>query len=212
MLEATGEILLETSQSGHRTAKIGHLYLHSKYNPIGEARAFIKAHFPPEGFDQEVLVLGIGLGHHVAELLSYLDENTQIAVVASNKNLVELAQQIYGKNFDDNRVQIFYHCSPEEFFFNEKFLEFLSLRPKIVIHSNSFKVFTNFYKSFFSFRSSNQIDEVVSKNFSWLLGVTPPKGELGLKSLLEVIQQKENPTDSEQLIMTTYEFCLNGKS
>ncbi|UXH43432.1 DUF115 domain-containing protein [Rossellomorea vietnamensis] len=55
---------------GHKTVKVNHdgkeYYLHSRYNPIKEASSWVNG--LPRILQDEIIVIGLGLGYHIAEL------------------------------------------------------------------------------------------------------------------------------------------------
>ncbi|MHB1011375.1 MAG: CgeB family protein [Desulfobacteria bacterium] len=57
------------SKAGPPSLKAGGIALHSIYDPVREARDWVKYHHDEIGNASEVVVLGFGLGYHVAELL-----------------------------------------------------------------------------------------------------------------------------------------------
>ena len=81
-----GTSLTEPSKSRFPTLKIntekGFFYLHSKYDPIKEAATLIKD-FKSEK-DDIIVVLGIGLGYHLFELLKKFPNNLFIVFEADN--------------------------------------------------------------------------------------------------------------------------------
>jgi spore maturation protein CgeB len=89
--ELTGLALPDTMEcqegrSGDPTLKIGDIFLHSRYRPREEAKRLIDS----AGLDlnRPVLVVGLGLGYHVLELL---ERGATVAVVEADRAVASLA-------------------------------------------------------------------------------------------------------------------------
>lgn len=89
------EILLERGRKGFLTAKVQNLYLHSRYDPNEEAQRLIDS----AALDnyRPVLVIGLGLGYHVLELLQ---RGFRVAVVEPSPFLAKVALESTLKDAD----------------------------------------------------------------------------------------------------------------
>ena len=85
---ANNFLSLEETRNGQNTIKVNGIYLHSKYDPIKEAISFVNANIEEDQNTSGYLVLGLGLGYHVAELANRT--NKQITVLEPNKELYNL--------------------------------------------------------------------------------------------------------------------------
>ncbi|HNR36364.1 MAG TPA: glycosyltransferase [Candidatus Hydrogenedentes bacterium] len=81
-------IVMIAGRGGDATIKMGNVFLHSRYNPREEATRLIDS----ANLDAKrpVLVLGAGLGYHVAELL---DRGIEAAVIEFNPAVARLAAE-----------------------------------------------------------------------------------------------------------------------
>ncbi|MCP4642823.1 MAG: glycosyltransferase [bacterium] len=79
-------LTLEASRSGEPTLKMGGVYLHSRYRPAEEAARLVSS----ADLDTEapVIVLGLGLGYHVLELVS---RGYRVVVLEPDPAVVRLA-------------------------------------------------------------------------------------------------------------------------
>ncbi|GED14544.1 motility associated factor glycosyltransferase family protein [Aneurinibacillus migulanus] len=77
-----------SSREGHPTAKIGSFYLHSRYNPIQEAKKFIEAQWNED--EQEIALYGLGFGYHIVEALERIQPEQTLYVFELNIQLFSL--------------------------------------------------------------------------------------------------------------------------
>ena len=65
------------------TLKIEGIFLHSKYDPIKEAKIFAESNI--KNFKGEnLIIIGLGLGYHILETLKVLDNNVRVIVFEEN--------------------------------------------------------------------------------------------------------------------------------
>jgi len=86
--------VVSDSQSGHPTlihinSKGDRKYLLSKYNPLQEAEKFIKNSNIAD--HTNFIILGMGLGYQVLELIKHIPESSKIIIIESDKKLARLA-------------------------------------------------------------------------------------------------------------------------
>lgn len=114
-----------SGRNGKPTLKIANIFLHSKYNPEEEAQRLVDS----AKLDQSrpVLVIGLGLGYHVAELLR---RGYECAVTEPDSGVARLAveQAIVG---DEVLLAI---ESPEEMMACEEFQRFAARLPQTFVH------------------------------------------------------------------------------
>jgi len=84
------------SRTGVPTAKTlsdagKEIFLHSRYDPLAEAKKFV------DGLDLDknfcFIISGLGLGYHIAELFSRVSDQTAVVVVEPNPSLIKAALQ-----------------------------------------------------------------------------------------------------------------------
>jgi len=68
------DLVLVPSKAGPPSLKAGRVALHSIYDPVREAREWVEYHRNEIGNASGIVVLGFGLGYHVAELLRATDK------------------------------------------------------------------------------------------------------------------------------------------
>lgn len=115
------DIEICTAASGKVTAKVRRedgreLYLHSKFDPIEEAKLLLKD--VPINDKTLYVVIGFGFGYHVKELLKQIPQSSRIVVIESfNWRLSAIAKEYYQsrneKWLSDYRLTITTFSSPE---------------------------------------------------------------------------------------------------
>ncbi len=88
-IEPSGEMELLRGRAGESTLRIDKTYLHSRYRPREEAARLIDD--AGLDLDRPILVVGLGLGYHVAALLAR--GATQVAGIEGGKAVAHLALQ-----------------------------------------------------------------------------------------------------------------------
>jgi spore maturation protein CgeB len=72
------DIEIVASKAGPPSLKAGGIALHSLYDPVREAREWVEHHREEIGNASGIVVLGFGLGYHVAELLRTTDNDVTV--------------------------------------------------------------------------------------------------------------------------------------
>ncbi|MGB0454369.1 MAG: hypothetical protein ACPGJV_11725 [Bacteriovoracaceae bacterium] len=204
MSQEKPRILVEHSKSNHKTIKVNGIYIHSRYNPVKEAKSFATASFDENA--SGYLVLGSGLGYHIDELQSLLEEAGQthkrIFVIEPNADVFELADTYF--DFTTSMKNRFYtDIEFDELFFNEEFVSFLAMKPKILIHPASYNANKAFFESFLTYKCKNSYSE-----YSEYRSAAPCTEDLkkDLKNVRKDLQKQTKLTNDEQLLLATYEF------
>ncbi len=152
------EILIENSKVSLPIPVINGCYLHSRFNPLKEAEEFAEENFKKVASKSHIIILGLGFGYHVNELvkkITLLTTKYKILIVEPNQNLVTKFNDIF--SFDDPNISIVCEESVEDFFFNESLLTFFRNKPAVLIHKPSFNLNKDFYTRFLSFKAPKEV-------------------------------------------------------
>lgn len=122
---------LEESKSGFYTLKYNGKYLHSKYDPIKEAKQFIFSNANVLN-KKKVLVYGIGLGYHIIEILK--NTKARIYLFEWNEKLIEYSRMINEEIFQNNRIKLIDKNNKE---FYKVMSEILGETKEMLIHKPS---------------------------------------------------------------------------
>lgn len=192
---------LEDTRNGQKTIKVNGIYLHSKYDPLKEAVSFANANTVEEENISGFLILGLGLGYHVRELATRTDR--PIYVLEANKNMLNFANDVCHIS-DLPNVHILSDIDVEELFFNGEFVEFLSEKPKTIVHPSSFKADSKFYQEFLSFRSDNVLTlEAAGLIDDDIINTGIDENET-IAEYSNKLLNKNQLSNSEQLVLATY--------
>lgn len=151
------DIKIEETKNGKQTAKVNGYYLHSKYDPINEAKRFAAKHYKPEHLH---ILFGTGMGYIAEELKKSFRHDERLVCIEPiielkvRENCYDILIQNYSEDdienilsnlisFDKNVTVI---CSPnyDKIFQNE----FSNILKKIKDLVNLNKVFENTLKRF----------------------------------------------------------------
>ncbi|MGL4452589.1 MAG: 6-hydroxymethylpterin diphosphokinase MptE-like protein [Sarcina sp.] len=124
-------ISVEKTKNGLETLKYNKKYLHSKYDPLKEAKTFIES--KKNLLEKDIaVVLGSGLGYHINEILNR-GYNGKIIVFEYSSEILSLAK----KNIVSDKVE-FINGKDSEFML--KLQKYFDLVEDIIIHKPSFEV------------------------------------------------------------------------
>ncbi|RKJ59658.1 DUF115 domain-containing protein, partial [Butyricicoccus sp. 1XD8-22] len=77
--------ITETAKNGIQTLKYKEQYVYSKYNPIDDAFRFISQNFDNQAY--EYVLLGLGLGYHLKELVKLAQEKDIYVILIDTEEL-----------------------------------------------------------------------------------------------------------------------------
>ena len=118
----------ETGRDGFPTLKAGSIYLHSRYCPHEEAKRLVES--AGLALDRPVLVVGLGLGYHVLELL---ERGAQVAVMEPDPAVAKLA---LAGPMQGSQVLLGIGA-PEEIGATPAFQAFAKKNPQVFVHPPS---------------------------------------------------------------------------
>ncbi len=150
---------LKYSRTGHPVPVIDGVHLHSIYNPIKEAEALVEKSRTVLKEKSEILLLGLGMGHHleamVNELSKYHGDNYRVMVIDPNERCYE--DYLRHRAFDDSKVTYYIGETPEMLYSDRTLVDFLVKRPGIVSHTASFNLYGQYFKSILSYKAPKDI-------------------------------------------------------
>jgi hypothetical protein len=158
MDERNSQYELQPSKNGHTVPVINGVYLHSIYNPLKEAEAFVNSKKKNLQYKNKVLVLGLGFGYHVEEISKLLEcsnKDFEIIVLEPNERLVK--DFINTRNFENPNIKIVCKQKIKELFGDWTFIKFLMEKPCIIKHDASFILEKEFYTNFLAYQAPKDI-------------------------------------------------------
>ncbi|MBF0311774.1 MAG: hypothetical protein HQK52_00065 [Oligoflexia bacterium] len=143
---------------------INNISLHSTYDPQREASDLIKRHYSVLSKCNKVLILGLGMGFHVQEIIRYWVEigmhEYQIVAIEPNLRMIEDCQ-IYNPIKNCN-FTVYFNQDPSLLFGNLSFVNFLLSGPKIIIHPPSYSIYRGYFKEVLNYKTADKISEFIS--------------------------------------------------
>ncbi|QPJ66026.1 MAG: glycosyltransferase [Candidatus Nitrohelix vancouverensis] len=157
-------LVVETSKDGYPVPKINGVYLHSAYKPLEEARKSV--HIGELAEDQRVVVLGLGFGYHVHELLMQTDGS--ITVIEPSLQLFRALLSC--RDFSDllTSIQFYIETPPAKLFATEDPTQW-----NVFEHKPSLRIAPEYYKNL---DQCAQALQVLGSNSLRILVVNPIYG------------------------------------
>ena len=158
MDERNSQYELQRSRNGLTVPVINGVFLHSIYNPVKEAEAFIESQLENLKYKNKILILGLGFGYHVEEVEKKLEsfhKEYEIIVLEPNKRLIEdyIASTPIGKR----NIKIISKEKVKELFNDWNFISYLMQKPCIIKHDASFVINRDFYTKFLAYQAPKDI-------------------------------------------------------
>lgn len=157
-MEDSKKLTVTKSNSGHDILVINGIEMHSRFNPIQEAYEYALKHGHQLRDNENILMLGLGLGYHVQQIEFKMREfhnSPQIFVVEPSRDVAKLA--INSHIVPQNHTTVFSGKNIERYYQNKKFIDFLSKKPIILTHQPSLDLESHFFKKFLSYTAPSYI-------------------------------------------------------
>jgi len=147
--EIPGNIRINRSKSGFPVLKLDGLHLNSPYDPIKEAKNWISRHSCEIEDGEPVVLLGLGLGYHLLELLKHTER--KVFVVEPNMEIFRAAIEYVNMGSCLSRVKFFINKDIDKLYEEIPF-KYLKYREKyninILKHTPSLKSNNEYFDSF----------------------------------------------------------------
>ena len=147
---------------------INDVYLHSIYDPQKESSELLKQYRDILDKSSSILILGLGYGYHVQEILRYFKSNNRkfcISVLEPSKNIIQDCLKY--NRFQSNDIKIYCYPSLLKLFRSINFVKFILNKPSIIPHPPSFNLYREYFKEYFTYkfdqRLSYNLDLIDSK-------------------------------------------------
>jgi hypothetical protein len=154
---------IKISKSGHKVPVINDVHLHSSYDPIKEASAFIDKVIkqPPQ---ENYLILGLGFGYHVQELVSRLEKQNvtpQIVIIEPNNKTASDCFELEILGVHDHYYVV--GKTPDEIYGNKDLTQFLLQKPQVISHTASFNLYANYFRDLLSYNAPNFKEDLIKR-------------------------------------------------
>lgn len=158
------EIQIKYSKNKLAVPVVNNTYLHSSFNPIKEAESFIENHLTTLKEKNKILVLGLGFGYHIDQIIHHLNNfhsTYQIVVIEPNKQIVNGVKGFRPELL--SKITVLSPSSPEELYESEIFVQFLMSKPGMISHPTSLNLNLDFFNRFLSYKADQSLASVINR-------------------------------------------------
>lgn len=140
------------NQQGIPIPVIDGVYLHSKFDPIGEAEEFARTCLEKSKPNRPLLIIGLGFGYHIRELLRLVPD-LEIYVIEPEQDLISAKQ-----NQDIcQKVKVIQGKTPKEICNQMNFIQAIAKDAIVIKHKTSYDLNALLYQNIQSF-IANKVD------------------------------------------------------
>lgn len=200
---------IKISKTGHPVPVVNEVHLHSIYNPIKEAEAFLEKNAAVIKQKNKVLILGLGFAYHVNLVVQFMEEHFgeefEVAVVEPH---LEMAKDCLTRNLLNNpRVTVFSKPQAALLYSLDEFVDFLMKGPNILTHTASFNLHEGYFRDLLAYRAPTDVGSISRrvKDADLKKYLTSLSAETDLNKLLaEEIKQKGKATSAEDFLLLAF--------
>lgn len=205
------------SKTGHLVPVVNDVHLHSIYNPIKEAEAFLEKNKAVIKQKNKVLILGLGFAYHVNLVVALMDEtfggDFEVAVVEPH---LTMAKDCLTRNLlNDARVTVFCKGKAADLYKLNEFADFLMKGPNVITHTASFNLHERFFRDLLAYRSPSDVESISKRikntDLKNYLGHLQPQTDLH-KFISEDIKKKNNADSAEDYLLLAFARMTAAKT
>jgi hypothetical protein len=142
---------------------VNNVTMHSIHDPQKEAQQIITNFLANLNNRTSVLILGLGFGYHVEQLINYFENekvNFEIVVIEPNANLIE--QFKTERNISLKNTRVLCYNTIEDYYNNISLINFLSQKPAVLKLETSLMANNDFFKTFLSYKGKKNISDFIN--------------------------------------------------
>lgn len=205
---------IKSSKSGTPIAIIDGVHLHSAFNPIKEAELFIENHLSALKQKNKVLILGLGLGYHVQEViknLSSFHDDFQVVVIEPNARVAAECLTLYPAL--KNKIILYPGVEIKKLYQDVVFSSFLMSKPAVIVHQSSFNFHRDYFKNLLSFEAGSDLaffrDQLNPELIHYFKRFPQ---EATLRDCLNTINNQEKLLSKEDFLMAALNSIITNSS
>ncbi|WP_194190937.1 6-hydroxymethylpterin diphosphokinase MptE-like protein [Clostridium chrysemydis] len=188
---------LVKSKSGLNTLKYKNKYIHSKYDPLREAKTFISNNKDSLNNDS-IVIIGLGLGYNINQILENFNNVKNIYVFEYSKDIVDLCIKENAVLLKNDKVNI---ISKEDDFYNE-LNDKLKKVDDVIIHKPSLEMLKDLNSKLYDILKTFQINkESINQNKDMLLQNKKYNESLNLENINSFVDEKIFKNNKKTLIL-----------
>lgn len=152
------------TKEGNYTLTINDVFLHSKYYPSKEAERFIENNIEKFKDKKNVVIYGIGLGYHIKEMMSLVDEDCKVFAFDTDMEVIKKSEELgmLDELKKDKRIQLSYGYNSELF---KELSKKMSLVEDIIIYKPSLRTLPPKYEDFINILNSYELAKIAVERF-----------------------------------------------
>lgn len=196
---------IETAKTGYPVPVINDVHLHSLYDPLKEATEFAKLHEPELVKNNAILILGLGFAYHIKAIqeimTSYHGENYKLVIIEPSAQIIDECHKLH--LLPNTHVTIFNADNPVDLYHNKELVQFLLQRPHLLFHPASYNVYTDYFKTYLSYRPDNRLLGLTLLIQSEELknDLKQYSTDLEIKEIVDIIHQKPLKNEYDFFLM-----------
>lgn len=158
-MTAYPHIEIRKSKHGEDIPVVNGVFIHSAYNPIKEAEAFVENHLSTLRQKNNILVLGLGFGYHLDQILHHLNNfhpEYRVVVIEPMLEMAEACAKVNGKNL--KRTILLTDKEINDLYQNPNFIRFLMNKPGVIAHPASFNFHGEYFRNLLSYEAEQSLE------------------------------------------------------
>lgn len=158
------DIQIKYSKNKLPVPQVGSTLLHSNFNPIKEAENLVENHLTTLKNKNHILVLGLGFGYHIDQILHHLQNfhsTYQVVVVEPNKQILNAMTGFRPEIL--NKITVLCTANPDELYQSENFVKFLMNKPGMIAHPTSLNLYQDFFNKFLSYKADQSLAQIIER-------------------------------------------------
>ncbi|MDH5582090.1 MAG: hypothetical protein OEY33_09295 [Bdellovibrionales bacterium] len=191
---------IKESKTGEKIPVVNGIHLHSIYNPVKEAENFIEENSNLLKENSNILVLGLGFGYHIKELIERLKDfhgdSFQVFIIEPIDQLVNDSKELLDSFKNTNIIT---NLTVEELYSDREFINFLVTKPALLAHPSSFNLSKSYFTGLLKYKSDNSIDKsryLLKNHLLKNIFSTYPQN-ISLDKLVETKCRNDKPIEGE---------------
>ncbi|PIK14445.1 hypothetical protein [Halobacteriovorax sp. JY17] len=206
---------VKVSKTEHKVPVVNDVHLHSIYNPIKEAAGLMVKNTSLLKVKNELLILGLGFGYHIAEAILLLEkewgQEYRIVVIEPNEKVYSDYKKY---SFIDNpNIQIYSAEEISELYKKKEFVNYLLNKPGIISHPASFNLYENYFKNLLSYKAPRTVgsfsDYLSTEDVKESIKNLNPNLDL-MSAIDESLYPKEAPVNNNDHFLMAFKEMVKG--
>ena len=207
----TYSLKVAVGRKEHPIPVVSDIYLHSLYDPIKEADAFIQKNREKVSQSDYFLILGLGFAYHVNRLISELKSRQSgkwgVTVIEPN---IRVYKECINRGLvaQESELRIFQGMEVEALYAEKELVDFMMLKPAVLVQDTSYNLYLDYYKNFLNYRAGTKAKEIASGvNDKGMQEYLLKHGSDDIHSLNESVKEKAVLSKEEMLLGAFFKIC-----